>query len=119
MAKAFKMTCPRCRWREYDPIKADECVSCETDRKQLAAELKRDRERERDVQAAARKPTLPSLAPVPYCGSCLTTLQVRDAKDGVGICVRCKQQRAPQRTTLANSYAASSSAKQTDVNRVY
>lgn len=118
MAKPFKMICPRCRWREYEPMKADECVSCETDRRQLAAELKRERERE--AQMALRKQPNSVLAPVPHCGRCLTTLNLRDVdpKTKRGICASCKARQAPKRLSLANSYSAPAT-KHTDLNRIY
>ena len=100
-------------------MKADECITCETDRRQLAEELKRERERDRTTHAAPHaKPD--EKAPA-YCSSCLTTLNLRTLKDGVVKCVYCIQSHAPTKraTTLANSYAAPRSAQQTDLNRIY
>ena len=98
---SYRPTCSRC---SVYPASADAqlCFRCMQLERQEADAL--EREQRRSMQAGGSPAPRNSM---PYCGACLTTLQVRDvsAKTGVGLCTQCKLKHGQHRTaTLAASY---------------
>lgn len=107
--------CSRCHVYPAAP-QSSICSRCSSEQRQERDALERE---QRHTVHAGCSPVPRNT--VPYCGSCLTTLHVRDVdhKTGVGLCVQCKlKQRRRRVHTLASSYGQHT-AKQQDPNSIY